>query len=366
MSARNTDWNDSTVRQHLNRLAQVAQATASAVIITDLEGVTTWVNKGFTQITGFSFDEAVGRTPGQLLQGPETDRGEVARIRVALRSRQSVAAELVNYAKDGRRYWIGMKIEPLFDANGEFDGFMAIQADITVRHEERIAFAQLTRRYNAATQAANVGIFERDASFEIVWWNEMMWVILGQDPAIFKPSNESWLGLIHPQDREGIREKIAQMAQGKTAVDLLYRIIRSDGELRHIRAIGAPAQVREGLGIHFTGITLDVTERIEAQERERALQAQLRASSHRAGMAEIATGVLHNVGNVLNSLGIANTVARRELKTLRLERLEQATTLLLRNRDSLDTFLTQKCTRPPSARVSINAIGSNCCQCGGD
>ena len=336
-----THWNDSAERHHVTRLAQVAQATASAVIVTDTQGVIVWVNEGFTRITGFSFSEALGRTPGQLLQGPETDLGEVARIRVALRSRQSVAAELVNYAKDGRRYWIGMKIEPLLDANGEFDGFMAIEADITIRHEERIAFEQLTRRFNAATQAARVGMFERDASFKIVWWNQMMWEILGQNPAIFKPTKESWLGLIHPQDREYIRERVAQMAQGNTAIDLLYRIIRPDGEVRHIRAIGAPAQIQDGIGNHVTGITLDVTERIEAQERERALQAQLRASSHLAGMAEIATGILHNVGNVLNSLGIANTTARRDLKALRLERLEQATTLLLSNRDSLGMFLTE-------------------------
>jgi C4-dicarboxylate-specific signal transduction histidine kinase len=58
-------------------------------------------------------------------------------------------------------------------------------------------------------------------------------------------------------------------------------------------------------------------------------------------MAEIATGVLHNVGNVLNSLGIANSTARREFKGLRLERLEQATALLLDNKANLSTFLSE-------------------------
>jgi PAS domain S-box-containing protein len=120
-----TDWSDRAVRHHFTRLAQVAQAISSAIVVTDAQGVTVWVNEGFTRITGYGIDEALGRTPGQLLQGPDTDRGEVDRIRAALQSRKSVAAELINYAKDGRRYWIGMKIEPLLAADGALDGFMA-------------------------------------------------------------------------------------------------------------------------------------------------------------------------------------------------------------------------------------------------
>jgi len=87
------------------------------------------------------------------------------------------------------------------------------------------------------------------------------------------------------------------------------------------------------------GIVVDVTERVLADERESALQERLRERFHQAGMAELATGVLHNVGNVLNSLGAANTTAQRELKRLRLDRLQQATTLLRTNREILPAFL---------------------------
>jgi PAS domain S-box-containing protein len=339
----NLDWNDGAARQHLIRLEQVIRAIASPVIVTDKEGVTVWVNAAFTQTTGYEMDEAVGITPGQLLQGPDTDRREAARVGAALRSRRSVAAELINYAKDGRRYWIGMKIHPLLASNGEFDGFMAIEADITDRHERQREMEQLTRRFRMATRAARVGVFERDAHWEITWWSPMMWEIFGQHPASFKPSNESWLGLIHPEDRERIREQLASLGEclSTSTFDFQYRVIRPDGELRHIKSIGAPADIEEGVVSCFAGVTLDITERIEGEEREQALQRLLREHSHQAGMAEIATGVLHNVGNVLNSLGIANATARRELKALRLERLEQATGLLLSNRDTLPAFLSE-------------------------
>ena len=357
------NWSDSAVREHFMRLARVARSTASAVIITDAAGVTTWVNDGFTQITGYGLNEAVGCKPGDLLQGPETDRDMVARIAAALRSNQSVAAELINYAKDGRRYWVGMKIEPLFASNGELEGFMAIEADITERQEERQTIERLTRHFDVATRAARVGVFERDATFEIVWWSEMMWEIFGQDPSTFVPSNEAWLQLIHPDDLERIRQEVQQFKQELAAVNMQYRIIRPDGELRHIQSIGAPAELQNGSVQRVGGITLDVTERVHAKEREQALQAQLRESSHRAGMAEIATGVLHNVGNVLNSLGIANSTAQRELKASRFEQLQQATALLRNNRETLAAFLTsdERGRHLPdylpalSAQVSLNS-----------
>jgi signal transduction histidine kinase len=75
-------------------------------------------------------------------------------------------------------------------------------------------------------------------------------------------------------------------------------------------------------------------------QRECGLQQKLRESSHQAGMAEIATGVLHSVGNVVNSLGIANATIRRDIKALRLEQLEQATALIRANRASLASYLT--------------------------
>jgi PAS domain S-box-containing protein len=333
-----TDWNDNAERFRLSLLTKAAQATASAIVFTDPDGVTVWVNEGFTRITGYSYEEAIGRKPGQLLQGADTDRDEVARIGAALRSGRRVAAELINYAKDGRRYWVGMKIEPMLADDGKLEGFMAIQADITQRHEEKITMEQLTHRFNLATRAARLGVFERDSNGEISWWSEMTWEIFGQDRATFKPTTESWLGLMHPDDRERMRELVAGV-RGLEAYDWLYRIIHPNGEIRHIRSIGAVSEAQNGIEQRFSGISMDVTWRIRAEEREKEMQRQLLESSHQAGMAEIATGVLHNVGNILNSLGIANNTARRELKSLRAEQLAQATALLRSNRGTLADFL---------------------------
>ncbi len=55
------------------RLALIAQRTDSAILITGADGAIEWVDPAFTQLTGYELDELVGRRPGDLLHGPETD-----------------------------------------------------------------------------------------------------------------------------------------------------------------------------------------------------------------------------------------------------------------------------------------------------
>ncbi|MFN4244406.1 MAG: ATP-binding protein [Tepidisphaerales bacterium] len=126
-----------------NRLAEIARRTANAVVITDREGRVEWVNEAFVRITGYTLAEVKGRRPGELLQGPETQPEEVAKMRAAIRAGRSVTAELINYHKDGTKYWIRVEIEPLRDASGELTGFMAIESDVTQQHQYR---EELTRR----------------------------------------------------------------------------------------------------------------------------------------------------------------------------------------------------------------------------
>jgi len=317
-------------------LRQIGQMTA--VVVTDAQGVITWVSERFTSVTGYQFEEALGRTLGQLLYGADTDRTEAMRLEAAVRAAQPVAGELINHTKDGRAIWVGMKIQPLFDDQGTLAEHIGIFADITERYERHRALEQLKLRFNEATRAAHVGVFERIQSDGRLWWNEVMFEIFGENPLAFRPTMEGWLTHVHPEDLDRVRENAGTATRARSSPSIQYRIIRPDGAIRHIQSI-ASNTYEEGDPIRITGMVMDVTERVDAEAREHTLQRQLRQSSHRAGMAEIATGVLHNVGNVLNSLGIANTTARHELKALRLDRLHQASSMIQDNRATLAAYL---------------------------
>jgi PAS domain S-box-containing protein len=320
------------------RLDQIGQMTA--VVVADAQGVITWVSERFTRVTGYQFEEALGRTPSQLLQGADTDRTEAMRIEAAVAAGQPIASELINYTKEGRAIWIGAKIQPMLDDRGALSGYIGIFADITERTGRHRALEHLTLRFNEATRAAHVGVFERIDSDGRLWWNEVMFEIFGENPFAFRPTADDWLAHVHPEDRDRVRESAGSATRARSSPSIQYRIIRPDGAIRHIQSIASIA-CEEGDPVRITGMVMDVTERVDAEAREQALQQQLLKRSHRAGMAEIAIGILHNVGNVLNSLGIASSTARRELKALRLDRLHEASSMIYSNRAGLATYLSE-------------------------
>lgn len=98
-----------------------------------------FVNDAFTRRTGYTMEEVLGRTP-RLLQGPQTRREELDRIRDALQAWQPVRAELINYTKSGEPFWLQLDIVPVADASGWFTHWVSVERDIT---EAKRAQAQL-------------------------------------------------------------------------------------------------------------------------------------------------------------------------------------------------------------------------------
>ncbi|MFI4875360.1 MAG: CHASE domain-containing protein, partial [Blastopirellula sp. JB062] len=99
--------------QEAERLAKIIRRTSNGVIISDIEGKIEWVNDGFTRLSGYRLEEAIGKTPGELLHGPKSDPKMIARMKEAIRLRSSTTAEIVNYAKDGREYVVAAELAPL-------------------------------------------------------------------------------------------------------------------------------------------------------------------------------------------------------------------------------------------------------------
>lgn len=116
--------------------AVVLDALPCALIVTNSTGETLWVNRGFSEICGYSLEEALGKKPGDLLQGTSTDRATVVRIRRALKRRERSSERILNYDKRGRSYWISLDICPYEWSGGE--GFIGIARDLTQGFEERV------------------------------------------------------------------------------------------------------------------------------------------------------------------------------------------------------------------------------------
>jgi diguanylate cyclase (GGDEF)-like protein/PAS domain S-box-containing protein len=112
-------------------MQQIVRHATDSVVCTDAEGKTVWVNDQFTVMSGYTLDDMMGLTPGSVLQGVDTDRETVARIRDSLIDERPITTEILNYTKDERPYWIKLSITPIFDEEGKLDRFLSIERDIT-------------------------------------------------------------------------------------------------------------------------------------------------------------------------------------------------------------------------------------------
>ncbi|MFC5381477.1 SpoIIE family protein phosphatase [Aquipuribacter nitratireducens] len=142
---------------------QAAALRDRAVIATDLsftisdpskpDNPLVWVNPAFTRTTGYGVDDVLGLNC-RFLQGPDTDRAAVNRIREALRAGEPIVETLLNYRKDGTAFWNQVSISPVLDAEGRLVNFVGVQADVT----ERVLVQEQRERALAAEKRARAGL----------------------------------------------------------------------------------------------------------------------------------------------------------------------------------------------------------------
>jgi PAS domain S-box-containing protein len=113
----------------INILASVTIETSEVVIITDLNENIVWVNDGFTYLTGYTHQEAIGKKPN-MLQGPNTNKETCEKLRNAIKDKNPINIDIVNYSKKGNPYWVKLNIKP-YKKNNEVVGFVAVETDMT-------------------------------------------------------------------------------------------------------------------------------------------------------------------------------------------------------------------------------------------
>lgn len=144
-----------TLNQHAKLMEAAIVHAKDAVIITkanmeDGGPEIVYVNDAFTRLTGYEFDEVIGKTP-RILQGPGTSKATLAEIKQTLMNGKPFKGELQNYTKDGIAYWLEISIAPVKDDAGNITHYAAIERDIT----KRKAFEKELQINREAAEVAN-------------------------------------------------------------------------------------------------------------------------------------------------------------------------------------------------------------------
>lgn len=147
--------------------AAAIRGTRMPMVITDPrldDNPIVFVNEAFQKLTGYGVDEVVGRNC-RFLQGPETDRDDVERIRTAVKNEEAISVDLLNYRKDGSQFWNALYISPVRGEDGEVQFFFASQLNVTERidAQQQIADqkAEVERQVRIRTEELSAALEEK-------------------------------------------------------------------------------------------------------------------------------------------------------------------------------------------------------------
>ena len=183
-------------------------------------------------------------------------------------------------------------------------------------------------------------VWEREpGSFRFTFISRQSESILGYAPQAWLDQPNFWNEKLHPQDAAKAIHAVHDLAARGQPYTCEYRMVAADGRTVWIRESGT-VLVENGQPLALRGILLDITRRKQDADQLDKLNRKLIDTSRQAGMAEVATGVLHNVGNVLNSVSVAATVVGDRLRHSKLTNLRRATDLLRQQNGQLVDFLT--------------------------
>jgi PAS domain S-box-containing protein len=263
----------------LDRLAQIVEHTSNAASLTDAQGRITWINAAFTRLSGYTREEALGRTPKDLVDSGKNPPEVLAQLQQGLREGIEAHAEVLNRAKDGHEYWLHVDVQPMRDADGTITGFMEIGTDITATHAAAEALAQERARLARIIASTHAGEGEINVRTGELRMSERWAAMLGYTLQEIEPlARSAGSGLFHPDDLLAATTAMKRYLQGQAPVyELEHRMRHRDGHWVWLQGRGSVSQRdAQGRPEWVSGVHIDITERREATRRWQA-RAELSA-----------------------------------------------------------------------------------------
>jgi PAS domain S-box-containing protein len=291
-----TDIHDLKEAEQSLRLfgSAVKQATES-IMITDAEldlpgPRIIFVNPAFTQMTGYTAAEVLGKTP-RLLQGPKSDRAVLRRLRETLNREETFAGEIINYRKNGTEYNLEWEIAPIHNASGITTHFVSVQRDITKRKQAEAALRESETRYRALFDGSADGIVIADVETKkIKYANPALCRMLG-----YTEAELCNLGVADVHPPESLPQVVAEFeaqARGEKTLAADLPCLRKDGSV-FPADISTTAMTIDGRPCNL-GFFRDITGRKRLEEQLRASEKRLNEAQR---MAQIGSWVWQPDGN---------------------------------------------------------------------
>lgn len=176
------------------------------------------------------------------------------------------------------------------------------QRDVTELRRYEVARVENERRLRLAMEAAGVGTWEWDSTTRRVTWTDQVSEIFGFSSDKFGHTFESYMELVHPEDRERVEDalRLAVVSGGEFEYD--YRVMQPGGSIRWVITRGHVQRDAKGNLIGMLGASLDVTARKQAEAERVDIEKKLQETQKLESLGILAGGIAHDFNNLLTGI----------------------------------------------------------------
>jgi PAS domain S-box-containing protein len=310
----------------------------------DTDGRYVFVNSWFCKLRGMTAGQIQGKTADELAKS-ENDKAAVQLLRQGIdhhqeiiRTGKSIEAVEEYRGADGQARHLQVVKTPVFDADGKLSGSQGVLMDITGRKQAEAALAYEKYLLNALLNNSDDKIYFKDAESKFIRCSTSM----AKNFNVEKPED-----LIGKGDRDFFSDEHAGQAFKdeqkiiQTNVPLIGKVEKEtwpDGRVTWAITTKMPLYDESGKIAGTFGVSKDITA-IKKTEAELAqTHKRLLDTSRQAGMAEVATGVLHNVGNVLNSVNVSTSLIAEKIQKSKVANVVKVVELMRPHQNDLGNF----------------------------
>ncbi len=199
----------------------------------------------------------------------------------------------------------------------------------------------LNNRLKEAQQIAKIGYFSYELESNKTYYSDEFYTLFGIPVNTPPPTFEQILMMVYKDDRDNFTRDFARSQKELTVIENEFRLKTPKNPYRWYHLIFYPVLDVDKKVQKITGIAMDINNRKQAEENIALLNQQLVASARKAGMADVATSILHNVGNILNSANVGLSLIEESFNQSIIKKVISVFQMLETNKNNLNQFLTE-------------------------
>jgi PAS domain S-box-containing protein len=267
------------------KLSRALEQSSSSIIITDIKSGIEYVNPRFTEVTGYTKEDVLGKKMSYLKSGVNPENTYQELWETIIRGKNWYG-ELQNRRKDGTLFWEKVSISPIRDNQGKVTHYVAIRDDITEQKQQEAELRESEEKLRAITDSASDGIVMVDHKARIVFWNPSAEKIFGYTAEEILGKN--FFHAVVPQKYKEIFD--TQSFNGKFPDEMLgsgfeINIIRKDQKEISIEASFSSVHLQE----HWNTIAIirDISERKQAEQEINMLAHAIKSISDAVSVTDL-------------------------------------------------------------------------------